>query len=74
VSGVSNTIAVLLDSVKRVTHGFLNYFATLTITLTVSINGRRICLTISINGCQILGGDTVFPSLGLVTVAARLVY
>ena len=50
VSGVSTTIAVLLDSVKRVTHGFFNYFATLTITLTVSINGSCVCPTISING------------------------
>jgi hypothetical protein len=50
VSGVSTTITVLVDSVKRVTHGFFDYFATLTITLTVSINGRCVCLTISING------------------------
>jgi hypothetical protein len=52
VSGVSTTITVPLDSVKRVTHAFSDYFATLTITLTVSINGRFVCPTIFINGCQ----------------------
>jgi hypothetical protein len=58
---------VLLDSVKRVTQGFFDYFATLTITLTVSINGRCVCLTISINGCQMLDGDNLISQPSLTT-------
>ena len=52
VSGVSTTITVLVDSVKRVTHGLFIVLLYLTIATHRSHKWYDVYLAISINGCR----------------------